>query len=387
MNTIGRSEMTNVNSFRTSRRTPALAVLVLAALAAAAFVLWSAPSVHGQDESGTTMTVEFSISDTASVSNKTYTAGADVNEGRLPEATVEFGVDPGKGYYEVVYSATGLPAGLAMTPDRVIRGVPESATNGAVTVTYAANVTFYTADEDGAFSESGTGSADLTFDVTVNPPVTFSAEAQEFFNSRTVTWTPGGSGWTNATFPEAEGGTGTLTYSLKHNASGEPLADHVASVTFDAATRTIGGTVWSGARYAVTFIATDQNGAVAQGYTEVRHEDVQVTVSFGKRSYSINEGSDVNVMVNLSARPHRSVTIPITATGQGGATSADYSGVPASLTFGAAETSKHFTFTATSDAVEDGGESVVLGFGSLPDGVTAGSKPTSTVVIGAVGGL
>ncbi len=260
--------MMNANSFRASRRTPALAVLVLAALAAA-FVLWSPPSVHGQDESGTT-TVGFSISALASVSDKTYTAGAGVNEGRLPEAAVEFGVDPGKGYYEVVYSATGLPAGLTMAQDRVVRGVPESATNGAVTVTYTATVTFYTADEDNTFSESGTGTADLTFDVTVNPPVTFSADAQRFFSSNIVAYVPD-SGWENPTFPAAQGGTGTLTYSLIHNASGEPLADHVASVTFDASTRTIGGTLASGARYAVTFIATDQNGAVAQGYTEVRH--------------------------------------------------------------------------------------------------------------------
>lgn len=67
------------------------------------------------------------------------------------------------------------------------------------------------------------------------------------------------------------GGTGTLTYSLIHNSSGQPLADYVSSITFDASTRTIGGTVGTGARYAVTFIATDQNGAVAQGYTEVTH--------------------------------------------------------------------------------------------------------------------
>ena len=49
------------------------------------------------------------------------------------------------------------------------------------------------------------------------------------------------------------------------------LADHVSSITFNASTRTIGGTEAAGDRYAVTFIATDEDGAVAKGYTEVRH--------------------------------------------------------------------------------------------------------------------
>ena len=39
----------------------------------------------------------------------------------------------------------------------------------------------------------------------------------------------------------------------------------------DASTRTIGGTLAEGDRYAVTLIATDRNGAVAKGYTEARH--------------------------------------------------------------------------------------------------------------------
>ena len=46
--------------------------------------------------------------------------------------------------------------------------------------------------------------------------------------------------------------------------------------------------------------------------------------------------------VTLSADPERTVTIPITKTNQGGATSADYSGVPATVTFNAGETSKTF---------------------------------------------
>ena len=85
--------------------------------------------------------------------------------------------------------------------------------------------------------------------------------------------------------------------------------------------------------------------------------------------------------VNLTADPERTVVIPLTATNQDGATSADYAALPASVTFEPGDTSKTFTFTATDDAIDDDGERVVLGFGTLPDGVTPGTVPTSTVSI------
>ena len=56
--------------------------------------------------------------------------------------------------------------------------------------------------------------------------------------------------------------------------------------------------------------------------------------------------------VSLSAAPKREVVIPLTATATGGATAQgesgeDYTGIPSSLTFGANETEKTFTVTAT----------------------------------------
>ena len=106
-----------------------------------------------------------------------------------------------------------------------------------------------------------------------------------------------------------------------------------------------------------------------------------VDVAFGQGWYTVTEGSSVTVKVKLSVAPERSITIPITRSSQGGATSADYSGVPASLTFGATDTEKSFTFSATSDNVDDDGEYVTLGFGTFPTGVTAGSTSTASVSI------
>ena len=52
-----------------------------------------------------------------------------------------------------------------------------------------------------------------------------------------------------------------------------------------------------------------------------------VTVSFEQSTHTVDEGDDVTVTVTLNADPERTVTVPLTATGQDGAGSGDYSGV------------------------------------------------------------
>ena len=127
------------------------------------------------------------------------------------------------------------------------------------------------------------------------------------------------------------------------------------------------------------------DGVIASGTTEAivsitDDEDPAVTVSFGSATYTVPEGNIQSVTVSLSADPERRVVIRISAAGQDGAGSADYSITPASLTFNSGDTEqKTFTFTATHDTVDDDGESVKLSFRSLPTGVTA-SGTTETVV-------
>ena len=108
---------------------------------------------------------------------------------------------------------------------------------------------------------------------------------------------------------------------------------------------------------------------------------VMPTASFERATYSVTESGSVTVKVQLSADPKRTVTIPLTTTNQGGATGADYSGVPASVTFQSGDTEKSFTFTAAEDTDDDDDESVKLGFGTLPTGVTAGTTSESTISI------
>ena len=65
-----------------------------------------------------------------------------------------------------------------------------------------------------------------------------------------------------------------------------------------------------------------------------------MTASFGQAAYSVAEGGTQTVTVTLSADPERTVIIPIIRTNQDGASSADYSGVPSSVTFNPGEMSK-----------------------------------------------
>ena len=110
--------------------------------------------------------------------------------------------------------------------------------------------------------------------------------------------------------------------------------------------------------------------------------DGAVTVAFGAPAFVISEdGTTAAVTVMLHDDPHREVIIPITATPGGGATPADYSVSPASLVFAAGETRHSVTVTAIDDREVDGGESVMLGFGTLPPGIRAGVQDSAFVVI------
>ena len=94
--------------------------------------------------------------------------------------------------------------------------------------------------------------------------------------------------------------------------------------------------------------------------------------TFGATSYTATEGGTAaTVQVRLPEAPAASVSIPLTVTRNGGATTADHSTVPATVTFGTSDTSKTFTVTATDDTVDDSGESITISFGTAPTGYAA----------------
>ena len=126
-----------------------------------------------------------------------------------------------------------------------------------------------------------------------------------------------------------------------------------------------------------------QGISAASVAVSITDDDVpSVSVSFEQGTYTVAEGSTVPVTVTLNADPERTVTIPITTTDQDGASSADYSGVPADVTFNAGDTEVDINFSASSDSVDDDGESVKLTFGNtLPAGVSAGNTDEAVVSI------
>ena len=108
-------------------------------------------------------------------------------------------------------------------------------------------------------------------------------------------------------------------------------------------------------------------------------------VFFAASSYVVREGESVTVSVRLidqTGDPLQSVEVALTAMVGGGATAADYSGVPERVTITAPENNASFAVTAVKDSHDDHGETVVLGFRRpLPSGITAGAPDTATVRI------
>ena len=136
----------------------------------------------------------------------------------------------------------------------------------------------------------------------------------------------------------------------------------------------------SGEYAAVT--ADDVNVTVFTASENQDPKQAGVTVSFEKEDHPTIEGAGgVSVALVLNAALQSTVTIPITVSSQSTAGTGDYSGVPATVTFAQGETFTHFRVHITLDSEDEDVEQVVLGFGSLPDGITTGDISQATVTI------
>ena len=122
----------------------------------------------------------------------------------------------------------------------------------------------------------------------------------------------------------------------------------------------------------------------------VTDDDPAVTVSFEKEIHYTIEGASgaAGVEVLLSAPLQTEVTIPITVLSQSTADPDDYlvddhAGYASDpgLTFSPGETFGYIFIKAVLDTVDENTETVVLGFGALPAGISEGSPSRSTVEI------
>ena len=187
--------------------------------------------------------------------------------------------------------------------------------------------------------------------------------------------------------PTSDGGSAIIRYNYAFGPSGGTQADgnHGTNPTGSQTLTKTGLTNGTAYTFKVRAVNMSGGSTTVGTYTAVVNATPrtvpEVTVWFEAVAYNAAEGGSVSVAVRLSADPNRTVAIPITTTNQGGASDADYSGVPASLTFNSGETFKTFRFLATQDTVDDDDESVKLGFGMLPARVSPGRPNEATVNI------
>ena len=137
--------------------------------------------------------------------------------------------------------------------------------------------------------------------------------------------------------------------------------------------------------------AAEYVGATLDGLpVTVDDDDPAVTVSFEKEIHYTIEGASggAGVEVLLSAPLQTEVNIPITVLSQSTADPGDYLvddnfGLASDpgLTFSPGETFGYVLIRAVLDTVDENTETVVLGFGTLPAGVSEGSSNRSTVEI------
>ena len=150
-------------------------------------------------------------------------------------------------------------------------------------------------------------------------------------------------------------------------------------LTFTAGTRTFTGMPASTdtGTVSVKVTATDSsNGAISDQF------DILVvpalTLSFEDDNNSdLVEGNSLDVPVLLSGAPGREVTITLFADPSRGISGSDFTTSSLDLTFGASETSKVVTVTATDDSEVDPGERLVLALPAAADLPTGILLPSS----------
>ena len=172
--------------------------------------------------------------------------------------------------------------------------------------------------------------------------------------------------------PAAEGGDGTLTYTLA------PLP---AGLVFTASTRTLSGTPSATGTTTATYTATDADTTGADTDTLSFQIAVASTVTLSAPS-RVTEGSSVTVTATLSAPLSSAVTIPVTvSTASPNTAEPGDVGTLTSISIGAGATSGTGTIAANHDA-DEADETFTVSLGStLPSSVVAGSRVSVRVRI------
>ena len=233
--------------------------------------------------------------DGAAVEDRTFTEGGEISLLGLSEAEMEALRLPMAtgGFYNVTYTATGLPEGLYMGQGRMIQGTPAARTDSPATVTYTAT------DETGA-------TVSLTFDVTVAPPVAFDADERRAFKATIIEYTVGQTERIEATLPEATGGHGTLTYGLTYwvrTATGgveKTIDDDAPGFSFDANTRVLSSDTGvdapsEAAFYSMDYWAEDENGVRAVASNSIAVNEAPTLRAIADQSFTVGQSVSITL--------------------------------------------------------------------------------------------
>ena len=309
------------------------------------------------------------------------------------------------GTWQTTASVPGAPSGLTATSSATTRidlsWTAPASTGGSAINGYKIEVS---SDTGASWTDlvATTGDANTTYSHTglaagttrhyrvsaINSNGT--GDASNVANATTFTTRPGAptgltatASWTTQinlswTTPASDGGSAITTYVIDVSPDGITNWRYRAgNVNADTTYSQIGLAPGTTRHYRVVAINANgfgPNSNIASATTG------QATVTFGASVYTAVEGgAAATVEVQLSAALSAPVTIPLEVTLHGGATAADYSGIPETVTFGADQTAVTFTVTATADTDAETGERVSIGFGTLPEGVFARSPATVTL--------
>ena len=317
----------------------------------------------------------------------------DVAEGGTQEVTVSLSADPERTVIipiETTEQGGGSPADYS--------GVPPSLTfnSGETSASFTVTVTDDDLDDDDerVLLEFGTmpdervsagvhAEASLTIDddddphvtvqygqdtqgvgegETVHVTVTLSADPERTVTIPVTAAGQGGAGASDYDVPSSlTFNAGQVVKTLAFTATTDDVDDDDESVKLGFGS-SLPARVTAGARTHTTLDIGDD-------------DDPVVTVMFSQSDFTVAEGGTQQLSVSVSADPERTIIIPITVTAQGTVSDADYSGVPTSVTFNSGETSRSISFSATQDQIDDDGEGIRLGFGTMPDPrVSAGAR-------------
>ena len=177
---------------------------------------------------------------------------------------------------------------------------------------------------------------------------------------------------------------GTVESVGPHLVAGERANAYVVTLTPDG-DGPVTLSLVSGQSCASSGVCTADGTLLSEVPTAAHAIPGPVTVSFEEAtSYEVSEGGTASVVVELNRAHGRTggVEMPLVVQTGGTATEhTDYTTVPASVTFGPTEISKTVSVATVADDSIEGDETVAVAFGTLPDGVTAGTTTTTTVTI------